>query len=129
VQRVLGVSVCTLWPKQAVNKLKIVDAKYFAKQRNDIHYNNLFWPLDDLYEFRTAGPFGAIEYWDISSADIDFDREDISIVIGYYVIRLVFILLSDLATYSNKLAPEIERIRSCIVQPRHPFYHATLPIG
>ena len=49
VQRVLGVSVCTLWPKQAVNKLKIVDAKYFAKQRNDIHYNNLFWPLDDLY--------------------------------------------------------------------------------
>ena len=128
-QRMLGVMVCDLWPKDAVNKLKIVDARYFAKQRNDIHYDNLFWPLDDLYDFRTDGPFATTAYWNISNADIDFDREDISIVIGYYILRLAFALLTDVARYSNKLSPEIERFRSCIVQPRHPFYHTTLPIG
>lgn len=129
IQRILGVTVCALWPKDAINKLKSVDVRSFAKQRNEIHYDNLFWPLDDLYEFRTGGSFGTIEFWNVSSGDIDFEREDVSMVIGYYVLRLVLILLSDLATYSNKLAPEIDRIRSCLVEPRHPFYYANLPIG
>jgi hypothetical protein len=129
IQRLLGVTVCEVWPKDAVDKLKTIEEKRFAKQRNDIHYKNQYWPLPDLYDFDTTDPFGIIKYWHVSSGDLDFDRPDISLVISYYFVRMTLALIQDLGRLSAKLRAEVDLFEKCIVAARHPYYHESLSIA
>lgn len=127
-QRMLGVTLCQLWPKDAVDKIKAVEEKLFARQRNEIHYDSLHWPLADLYEFLTEGPFGAINAWNISAGDINFGREDISLVIAFYLAKMALLLIEDIGRYSNKFDAEISVFRNVTCPERHPFYHGALGV-
>jgi len=125
-QRILAITVDAPWPNEAVDKLKTVEEKHFAKQRNDIQYHNTYWPFDDLFAFLTEGDFGSINHWNISSDDLDFDRPDISIVVGFYVTKMNLALLHELGVASAKLRPQVDRFFECSVPARHPMYHALL---
>ncbi len=128
-QRILAITVDAPWPKEAVDKLKVVEDKHFAKQRNDMQYRNTYWPFDDLFTFLTEGDFGSIFHWNISSDDLDFDRPDISIVVGFYVTKMNLALLNELGVASAKLRPQVDRFFECSVAARHPMYHALLPFA
>jgi hypothetical protein len=125
-QRTIAVTACAIWPAEAVDKLRSVEERYFARQRNDLQYRNTHWPLGDLYDFLTTGPFGEIDHAETGSGDLDFDREDISLVVCFYIIRMTLMLFRDLGTLSNKLTSEIERFQRCLVAQRHPMYHEML---
>jgi hypothetical protein len=125
-QRVLRITTCKVWPREAVTKLATVDKQNFAKQRNHVEYDNRGWIEDDLHRFVTSGPFGSILHWNTSNLDIDFSRKDISLVIGYYLLRLVLLLLMDLETKTGKITPELDVLRSTIKTLRHPLYNASL---
>jgi hypothetical protein len=118
-QRLLGVSVVEIWPKKIVNKLKSVESKYFAKQRNDIHYKNNGWILGDLNEFDLSAGFGDSQVWDDG---LDFDRDDISMGIALSVLKLGMLLVQDLEKSSAKLTPEIKLLSDCVESGRHPMY-------
>jgi hypothetical protein len=126
LQRVLGVTVCDLWPNAAVDKLKAVEEKLFARQRNHIHYRSLYWPFPDLYDFLTAGPFGTIGAWDNSSEDLDFERGDISLVLAFYLVKMALTLVKDIGTISKKLNTEITLFQKSATAQRHPLYHDML---
>lgn len=128
-QRILAITVDAPWPKQAVDKLKTVEEKHFAKQRNDIQYRNTYWPFDDLFDFLTVGDFGSVNHWNISSGDLDFDRPDISIVVGFYVTKMNLALLHELGVASAKLRPQVDRFFECSVPARHPMYYVLLPFA
>lgn len=128
-QRLLAITVDAPWPKDAVDKLKAVEDKYFAKQRNDMQYRNTYWLFDDLFAFLKEGDFGRINYWNVSSEDLDFDRSDISMVVAFYVIKMNLALLNELGIASAKLRPQVDRFFKCCVPERHPIYHAILPFA
>jgi hypothetical protein len=126
-QRTLGITVDAPWPKEAVDKLKMVEDKYFAKQRNDMQYRNMYWPFEDLFAFLTEGEFGNIGHWDAGSEDLDFNRPDISIVVSFYVMKMNLALLNELGVASAKLRPKVDKFFQCSVPARHPMYHDLLP--
>lgn len=126
LQRVLRQTRCSLWPADAIKKLSLTDVQDFARQRNRIHYNNSAWILDDLNQFLTAGAFGTISNWGVGTGDIDFDRDDSSVVVAYYLLRTVLLLLTDLETQTGKITPELNVLRNSIAVTRHPFYYGTL---
>ena len=128
LQRILAITVCEIWPKDAIDKLKAVEEKLFARQRNELHYKSRHWPLPDLYEFLTEGPFGGIESWNIDGEDIDFEREDISLVVSLYLVKMALVLIRDFANHSNKFNAEIALFRNAATPERHPFYHELLSV-
>lgn len=128
-QRVLAVTVDAPWPKEAVDKLKEIEDKHFAKHRNDIQYRNTHWPFEDLFAFLTDGDFGQIAHWNAGSDDLDFDRPDISIVVAFYILKMNLALLNELGIASAKLRPHVDRFFQCSIPERHPMYHALLPFA
>lgn len=127
LQRIFRVTKCALWPSDAVAKLQIGDVKRFARQRNEIHYSNSAWPLADLQQFLTEGAFGEIRFWDSSDEDL-VERSDISLVLGYYLVRMALAMLGDLEDLSAKLTPEMEVFRSSVQRDRHPLYYESLSV-
>jgi hypothetical protein len=126
MQRVLVIAKCPVWPASAVSKLRVVDAKDFGKQRNELQYDNCGWLLNDLHQFLTDGPFGQIRFWGVSNKDVDFDRSDISLVIGHYLLRLVLLLLIDIERNTGKIRREMTALRSSLEAVRHPLYAGAL---
>jgi len=128
-QRTLAITVDAPWPKEAVDKLKAVEDKHFAKQRNDMQYRNMYWPFDDLFAFVTEGDFGNIKHWNVNSDDLDFDRPDISIVVGFYIMKMNLALLNELGVASARLRPHVQRFFRHSLPVRHPIYHELLPFA
>lgn len=122
-QRMLGVSCVEFWPEKIVDKIKAVDTKRFAKQRNHIHYKNTGWIFNDLHDCVVNPKFGNPKEW---GEKIDFDSDDITIAMAYSVLRLGTLLLRDLEKSSAKLSPEIKLISDCVEKGRHPLYGSLL---
>jgi len=118
-QRLLAVSTVEFWPRKIVDKLKSVDTKRFARQRNFIHYKNGGWILDDLHDFAVDDNFGDPKTW---NEKLDFDCDDISVALAFSALRLGLLLLRDLEQLSAKLSPEIKLLSDCVEKGRHPMY-------
>jgi len=125
-QRALVKITKPVWPPTAVSKMRIVPVRNFGKQRNSLHYDNCSWILDDLHAFLVKGTFGEIKYWDENTGDYDFDRDDISLVVGHYLVRLVLVALTDIERRTAKIHGEMDVLRSTIEKVRHPLYYDTL---
>jgi hypothetical protein len=118
-QRLIAVSAVDFWPKHIVNKLKSIESKNFAKQRNDIHYRNCGWLLDDLHDVSLKEGFGSLSAW---ADGLDFDNEDVSMALAFSVLKLGLLLVQDLEKSSAKLSPEIKLLSACVDNGRHPMY-------
>lgn len=118
-QRLLGVSIVEVWPKHIVNKLKSIESKNFALQRNHIHYRNNGWLLNDLNDFLFSDDFGDSNSW---NRGLDFDRDDISMAIALSVLKMGLLLVQDLEKSSAKLTPELQLFSNCVENGRHPIY-------
>ncbi len=118
-QRLIAVSVVDVWPKHIVNKLKSIESKNFAKQRNHIHYRNNGWILNDLNDFQFTEDFGGLNSW---RDGLDFDRDDISLSVALSVLKLGLLLVQELEKSSAKLTPEIKLLSGCIEKGRHPIF-------
>jgi hypothetical protein len=128
-QRIIAVSSVDCWPKEIINRLKSVESKNFAKQRNDIHYRNNGWLLNDLHDFDFAEGFGSLRSWPNDNDDLDFDRDDVSIVVAFTLLKLGLMLIQDLGSVTGKLQGEIAVVDTCVELNRHPLYGSLLRSG
>lgn len=118
-QRLLAISTVEVWPKNITNKLKSIESNNFAKQRNNIHYKNNGWILNDLHEFDHSKGFGNSSVW---TEGLDFGRDDISLAVALCVLKLGMLLVQDIELFSKKLTPEMELFAACVEKGRHPMY-------
>ena len=101
VQRVLGTGNFELINKNNFQSITTLSEKEFAKQRNDLHYKNNHWRMNDLFNDIIIKDFAIEKSFDSRNNFHPDKRDDFSIILMFFLIRLNDILLSDLKTQTN----------------------------
>lgn len=111
IQRLINVSAFEFFNESIISTLLSFSEKEFAKQRNEIHYINNYWPLNDLFSHSKIEKFGKEEAFikNIKTFHPEL-RNDFSVILALLFIRINMLLLEDITSITNILNSEMELI-------------------
>lgn len=97
--------------KEIIGFLISIDPKSFAQQRNNIHYQNNHWLLEDLMEPREEPNFGVIRGSLISEiGELKVGNDDFTVCIAFILLKINHMLFEELSNDAPILKPQLEVI-------------------
>lgn len=121
-QRLVGVARVPMWSERCVGILNQIDLQKLTRQRNQLHYHNCYWLLDDLYEYVTDTSFGRFAEEDELCDIMRSDREDQTIATAFVILRMALQMLESFQEVTNALRPDWDLVATSLSESRHPLF-------
>lgn len=118
-QRVIRTLRVDLWPQTCLSALRHLEEGAFARQRNNLHYDILGWPFEDLH--RPACPYPSIFEVPKSCDRLRSQTADFPLSLAFILVELALGLLRSCADQSERIAPEASILEIAIMNGRNPL--------
>lgn len=121
--RVIRVSKVEVWDDEVIGYFRNLNVSAFAHQRNRIHYWNHFWLLNDLHNRLADDNFGLDTNRLTTKSFSNSDEADFSLLVCQILLRLGYLLLNDVGSYSKKVKKELALFSGNLNDVKHPKYN------
>lgn len=125
-QRALRTLNIGIWERQLINFLIQINPKYFARQRNTIHYSNNSWFHSDLHKPIISKDFGVTDTLLSDIVFIEPDSDDFSIILAFILLNFGILLVKDIASIAPRIRPEYVLLEQKLLESRHARFRKTI---